>query len=162
MIPYHIEHFADSLTAQPSEEKEKEYLKLWKRPFASVIKLEHDCTIVDQGGKILVWILPTLFSPKFQARSDMMIWLDDRLIGLQTQIFEATSHLLPDMETNAKKPPRSTSWNWRLDPNNFRCDNELNQVRPPGVTSFSPAWYTMGHENEVRSTGRPYYARGCH
>lgn len=67
-VPYHIEHFADSLPMRPSDAKEAEYLQQWKRAHEEPLLLTNNSTIVDKGGKILVWVLPNAFSSSFQVR----------------------------------------------------------------------------------------------
>ena len=68
---YHMEYYADELsTTKLSKEKEDTLQDRYQR-----IKKDHTilgdspCTVVDAGGKILVWCLPELFSQARQVLS---------------------------------------------------------------------------------------------
>ncbi|KAK7686465.1 hypothetical protein QCA50_010689 [Cerrena zonata] len=98
--------------------------KRWRDGLTTIVSPQ---TVVDSEGRILVWALPNLLSPRIQKI------LED---GAMSQ------HELLTYELERSREGDSWRWNRLL----FRKEapGDIN-----GVFNFSPAWFMVGHQGKV-------------
>lgn len=79
---FYVEYYIRGINAHMTEEKEAVLMKRWPPPSEDgrMALLTKNTTIVDKGGKILVWVLPGVLSPQRQ------VWLNDLSCHLHSQV----------------------------------------------------------------------------
>lgn len=77
-LPYHIDYYSHEVTASMSDKTEAAMNLQWPIPRKDeekqIIKVESPCTIIDQGGKIIAWILLEAFSLERQVSLQSIIF----------------------------------------------------------------------------------------
>lgn len=103
------------------------------------------CVVKDQFGRVLLWSLPSIFSPEFQVSRAVIVMLLD-LTAFQSYILlRHTLFLKTELKIekgvpqDIQKPPIR---NWRNGPTLFGTPGEYGA----GQVLLSPAWRPAGHQ----------------
>ncbi|KAK7685819.1 hypothetical protein QCA50_011165 [Cerrena zonata] len=106
------------------ERKLAQTFKRWRDDLTTIVSPQ---TVVDNQGRIIVWALPDLLSPR-----------------IQNILEEGTKLQREFLEAELAKGHEGDSWRWNKSLFRKGAPGDIN-----GVLNFSPAWFMLGHQGKA-------------